>query len=359
MIQILKKKTRKIDLSGKNLTSFPASVYKDKKITTLDLSNNRIKEIPARITELTELKYLHLENNDISQLHNGILKLKSLRSLFLNGNPMKKLPDFIKERANFAIFTDNGVHRPYPEQEVKGDITNLQEDIQEEVRSIYDNTTDFTETDCVPSINDTSLTFPRHNARHGKMINTCVLFVDIRDSVKKNKDHKTETLVRMYSSFVYGVLRISKEYNGHPRNIIGDRVMVVFDKDICCENAVRCAGAIMFFCKNSMNRALPSDTFRCGIGIHCGVMHVVKVGIGKIDEENSAYKNMVWIGEPANLASRLTDMAGKEDLPPVIISKDVFNGIKDRSLAGKFVSLDKKKFKNIEFGVMGCNLMIK
>ena len=359
MILLLKKKTRKLNFSGKNLTSFPASVFKNKKIKILDLSNNHIKEIPANISELTELKYLHLENNDISQLHNGILNIKSLKGLFLNGNPMKKLPEFIKEKANFAIFTDRGVHRFFPEIEVNGSIKNLQEEIHREVSSIYANTTSFAEVAYVPTVNDAGLTFSRHKIRHGKSIDTCVLFVDIRDSVKKNDDHQMETMVRMYSSFVYGVLRISKEYNGHPRNIIGDRVMVVFDKDDCCENAVRCAGAIMYFCKNSMSNALPNDTFRCGIGIHCGNMNVVKVGLGRFDDENSDYKNLVWIGEPANMASRLTDMAGKEDLPSVVISKDVYKKIKDRSLAEKFVDLDKRKFKDIDFNVLGCNLMIK
>ncbi|WP_295095483.1 leucine-rich repeat domain-containing protein [Ruminococcus sp.] len=356
---LLRKKPRKLDLSGKNLDVFPESVFRDKKITSLDLSNNRIKEIPANIGELAELRYLHLENNDISQLHNGILKAKSLRCLYLKGNPMKKLPDYIKENATFSIFTEKGVHRYYRKVEICGDNKNLQEDIRDEVRDIYSNETNFIETTSVPTVNDTDLTFPRHDTRHGKSINTCVLFVDIRDSVKKNKDHRIETLVRMYSSFVYGVLCISKEYYGHPRNIIGDRVMIVFDEENCCDNAIKCAGAIMYFCKNSMSKAIPNDTFECGIGIHYGKMNVIKVGIGRVSDENSDYKNLVWIGEPANLASRLTDMAGKDNIPSVVISKDVLKGLKDSSFARCFVTLDKRKFKNIDFNVLGCNLMIK
>lgn len=359
MIRILKKKTRKLDLSSKNLTSFPALVFKDKKITTLDLSNNHIKEIPAKIGELTELKYLHLEDNDITQLHNGILKAKSLRCLYLNGNPMKELPNFVKERATFAIFTDKGVHRYYPKVEICGGNKILQKDISDEVCDIYRNVTNFVETTSVPTVNDTALTFPRHDTRHGKSINTCVLFVDIRDSVKKNEDHRVETLVRMYSSFIYGVLCISKEYHGHPRNIIGDRVMIVFDEENCCDNAIKCAGAIMYFCETSMSKAIPNATFKCGIGIHYGKMNVIKVGIGKISYENSDYKNLVWIGEPANLASRLTDKAGKDNLPSVVVSKDVLNALKEKSLSKHFVTVDRRKFENIDFNVLGCNLMIK
>ena len=358
-MKILRKKPRKLDLSGDNLDVFPEIVFRDKKITCLDLSNNRIKEIPANIGELPELRYLHLENNEISQLHNGILKAKSLRCLFLNGNPMKELPNFIKERATFAIFTDKGVHRYYPKVEICASNKNLQKDIRDEVGDIYKNETTFIETTSAPTVNDTDLTFPRHGTRHGKTINTCVLFVDIRDSVKKNEDHRIETLVRMYSSFVYGVLCISKEYHGHPRNIIGDRVMIVFDEDNCCDNAIKCAGAIMYFCKTSMSKAIPNDTFKCGIGIHYGKMNVIKVGLEKVSDENYDYKNLVWIGEPANFASRLTDKAGKDNLPSVVISKDVLKGIKDSSLAKHFETVDKGKFKNIDFSVLGCNLMIK
>ncbi len=356
---LLRKKPRKLDLSGKNLDVFPESVFRDKKITSLDLSNNRIKEIPANIGELAELRYLHLENNDISQLHNGILKAKSLRCLYLKGNPMKKLSDYIKENATFSIFTEKGVHRYYRKVEICGDNKNLQEDIRDEVRDIYSNETNFIETTSVPTVNDTDLTFPRHDTRHGKSINTCVLFVDIRDSVKKNKDHRIETLVRMYSSFVYGVLCISKEYYGHPRNIIGDRVMIVFDEENCCDNAIKCAGAIMYFCKNSMSKAIPNDTFECGIGIHYGKMNVIKVGIGRVSDENSDYKNLVWIGEPANLASRLTDKAGKDNLPSVVISNDVYKGLTDNNLTKGFVTVDKKKFEDIDFNVLGCDLMVK
>ena len=56
MIKLKRKKTRKLDLSGRNLDVFPAEVFENKKITNLDLSNNHIKEIPANIGELKELR---------------------------------------------------------------------------------------------------------------------------------------------------------------------------------------------------------------------------------------------------------------------------------------------------------------
>ncbi len=355
----MKKKPRNLDLSSRNLSEFPAEVFMDKKITSIDLSDNHIKEIPAKIAELTELRHLHLENNSITQLHNGILKAKSLRNLYLQGNPIKHLPNFIKNDATFTIFTDIEVHRFFSEIIIDGGNRTLYKELGDEVDSIKSHATIFYDSSRVPTVMDNDLTFRRDYDRTGRSLNTCVLFVDIRNSVQKNKEHRVTTLADMYSSFVYGVLRITKEFKGHVRNIIGDRVMVVFDEDNCCDNAVKCAGTIICFCKTQMKRVLPNDTFTCGIGIHYGNMKVIKVGLEVSKEENPDYKNLIWIGDPANMASRLTDMAGKENIPSVIISNDVYKKLTDNSLMRIFVPVNKRIFKDIDFNVLGCNLLIK
>lgn len=41
-------------------------------------------------------------------------------------------------------------------------------------------------------------------------------------------------------------------------------------------------------------------------------MLVLKTGIVKHHEEQSEYKNLVWVGDAANIASKLTDFANKE-----------------------------------------------
>ena len=356
-MEIRRKKPRKLNLSNKNCNKFPSSVFNDKNIVNLNLSNNHITEIPPNIGDLVKLRYLHLENNDITQLHNGILSTRSLRVLYLQGNPMKHLPDFIKENAKFSIYTDNEIFTYYPKVEIDYNKQTLMKEIGSEVDSINSYETIFNDNDSVPTVSD--LTFSRHGVRTGRSLTTCILFVDIRDSVKKNSDHKSQTLAHMYSSFIYGVLKIAKEYNGHVRNIIGDRVMIVFDNKDCCDNAVICAGTIMSFCSLKMNKTLPNDNFYCGIGIHYGNINVIKVGLTVPGDENSDYQNLVWIGEPANLASRLTDKAGKENIPAVVISSDILNRLTNKAIIKAFVSIDKRKFKDIDFNVFGCNLNIK
>lgn len=162
----------------------------------------------------------------------------------------------------------------------------------------------------VPSLSDSDLTYESGDAKKGKCIETCVLFVDIRNSVELTRKHYTETMGRIYTAFTKGVLNAAREHNGYVRNIIGDRVMVVFPISNCIINAVNCAITINHI-SQMINRIFSNVDFHCGIGIDYGEMRVIKVGIERKGDENAENKGLVWVGKPANLASRLTDFAGK------------------------------------------------
>lgn len=162
----------------------------------------------------------------------------------------------------------------------------------------------------VPSLSDCDLTYESGETKKGKCIETCVLFVDIRNSVELTRKHDTETMGRIYTAFTKGVLNTAREYNGYVRNIIGDRVMVVFPVNDCFINAVNCAITINHI-SHMINEIFSNVDFHCGIGIDYGEMQVIKVGIERKGEENAENKGLVWVGKPANLASRLTDFAGK------------------------------------------------
>lgn len=162
----------------------------------------------------------------------------------------------------------------------------------------------------VPSLSDSDLTYESGDAKKGKCIETCVLFVDIRNSVELTREHDTETMGRIYTAFTKGVLNAAREHNGYVRNIIGDRVMVVFPVNNCFVNAVNCAITINHI-SQMINEVFTSVDFHCGIGIDYGEMRVIKVGIERRGNENAENKGLVWVGKPANLASRLTDFAGK------------------------------------------------
>ena len=169
----------------------------------------------------------------------------------------------------------------------------------------------FNQKDYVPGLDDKNLTYGNGEEKKGVEIYTCVLYVDIRNSVQLTKDKQVRTMGKIYSVFTHCVLLAAQYEGGNARNIIGDRVMVVFPPENCFKNAVNCAVTINHIA-SLINANFDNFEFKCGIGIDYGKLSVMKVGIQKKGAENDDNKGLVWVGYPANFASRLTDCANKE-----------------------------------------------
>jgi adenylate cyclase len=191
----------------------------------------------------------------------------------------------------------------------------LRDSLSEEVKGIT--SSDFTvviaETDVVPSVDDPDITYANLVTKQQKckLIETCVLYVDIRRSTDLSFSHRRSTLTKLYASFARAMARCGSYFGGKVRSIIGDRLMVIFDSEDCFTNAVNTA-----ILMNSVNRYLldkhfAHDEIKCGIGIDYGKMLASKAGIIKKGAENTAYKSIVWLGRPANIASKLTDRANR------------------------------------------------
>lgn len=197
------------------------------------------------------------------------------------------------------------------------------------IKDFFDSKFDlqFTDTKYVPSYEDGDLTFERGLVKKGKEIETCVLFIDIRNSVKLNKSHRNDTMAKLYAAFVKVAIYAAYHHNGAVRNIIGDRVMIVFQQDECFTNAVHCALSLNHMCNQLLNRYFKFSDFKCGIGIDHGRMRVIKAGTRKRGAENSYTKNLIWVGDPANIASRLTDMANKEH-----VNKEMLCTVEERKI---------------------------
>ena len=58
----------------------------------------------------------------------------------------------------------------------------------------------------VPGLDDKNLTYGNGEEKKGVEINTCVLFVDIRNSVQLTKDKQVRTMGKVYSVFTHCVL---------------------------------------------------------------------------------------------------------------------------------------------------------
>lgn len=185
------------------------------------------------------------------------------------------------------------------------------QEIDADIKDILSTEFSYTNTTSVPNLDNSALTFGNAEEKKAKVINTCVLFVDIRGSVALTKKHHTKTMGRLYSAFAKGVLKAAHHHCGYVRNIIGDRVMVVFPASNCYTNAVYCAITINHLCSKIINTQFTGIDFKCGIGVDYGELKVIKVGTQKKGAEANENRGLVWTGYPANLASRLTDTANK------------------------------------------------
>lgn len=107
------------------------------------------------------------------------------------------------------------------------------------------------------------------------------------------------------------MIKCAEYHGGYVRNIIGDRIMVVFDRNNCFKNAIDTAVLLNTVAEYIINKNFKNNDIVCGIGIDFGSMLVVKTGTIKQGNENQFYKSLVWLGKPANIASKLTDNANK------------------------------------------------
>jgi len=118
-------------------------------------------------------------------------------------------------------------------------ISELKTELKEEVKAIINSNFNviITETDTIPDIGDSEITYPNlvTNEQKCKLIETCVLYIDIRNSTELNTIHQRSTLTKLYSSFVRTMTKCGGHFGGKVRNIVGDRVMVLFDKVNCFE----------------------------------------------------------------------------------------------------------------------------
>lgn len=168
-------------------------------------------------------------------------------------------------------------------------------------------------TENVPDVDDPKITYPNlvKGLQGVQALKSCVLYVDLRESTRLSAELDDWDLTLLYTSFIRAMVRCGNQFGGHVRNIIGDRVMVVFDQERCFTNSVNTAVLMHTVMDKVLREELKMDNLDCGIGIDYGEMIVAKSGIIKQGVENTSNKALVWLGRPANVASKLTDVANK------------------------------------------------
>ncbi|MDD5415387.1 MAG: adenylate/guanylate cyclase domain-containing protein [Candidatus Daviesbacteria bacterium] len=160
----------------------------------------------------------------------------------------------------------------------------------------------------------------------GKMIKTAVLYIDIRDSSYIRFNRTPKAAAKIYMSFHRSMVKAGKRYGGQIGGFAGDRIMVIFpptsvNNNRQRSNAVKTAILMQNVLDKIVNPMLNQKfdySLTCGIGIDFGEMLVVKAGA-----YGTGNNDLIWTGDPANLASKLAD----EENGGIYISSAVYESM--------------------------------
>lgn len=157
----------------------------------------------------------------------------------------------------------------------------------------------------------------------GKLVDASVLYVDMRGSTDLTDSFRQTTVAKIYKCFLNEMIRAARYKGGKIRGFAGDRIMVLFDGERPCSNAVETALIMQNIVKYVLNPKLIRkfrDRISCGIGIDFGRMLIARVGMMRDPNNN----DLVWLGQPANYASKFADQAKGGE---IIISRQIYNGM--------------------------------
>lgn len=164
--------------------------------------------------------------------------------------------------------------------------------------------------------------FPYNNV--GKLIETAVLFADLRGSTELADINRRVTTAKILKVFLSEMARAARAHEAEVRGFAGDRIMVIIEKsEGAATKAVDVAVAMRDVVSSVINPALRTQfgqEIAVGIGIDYGLMLAARVGMPR----NPELSDLVWVGSPANHASKLTDAAGRNQ---ILVSHGIFSRI--------------------------------
>jgi adenylate cyclase len=176
-----------------------------------------------------------------------------------------------------------------------------------------------------PEVVDMILQNPGDKWLKGEKIEATVMFADIRGFTSLTEKSAPEDVIAVLNAHFTLATEVIFKYDGHVDKFIGDEIMAVFGAIVEHEDhPVRAVMAAVTLQKeiNSINRKLENigkTPVRVGIGINVGEVIVGNIGSKKRME-------YTVIGDTVNVASRLTDLAGPDE---IIISDSVYQKASD------------------------------
>lgn len=198
------------------------------------------------------------------------------------------------------------------------------DDIKENSKSTYGTNWTVRKGTVVPEAKDLKLS---NDAVHFET--ATVLYADLDGSTGLVESKKWEFSGQVYKTFLYAASRLIRKHGGSIVSYDGDRVMGVFISERQRNEAVSCALEINYAVKNlvqpELNNKWSTDfKIRHIVGIDTCEMRVARTGV-------RGDNDLVWIGNAANLAAKLTALSADN---PTWITKRVYDFLADPQKLG-------------------------
>lgn len=197
----------------------------------------------------------------------------------------------------------------------------LKTDLEAEVKKTFRSQWDVQTAQSVPDPEDLRL-----NANHAKDLETAtVLYADLDGSTNMVENYTWEFSAEVYKAFLRCAAGIIRSESGVVTAYDGDRVMAVFTGGSKNTNAVRAGLKINYAAIHIIQPALAAQysntnfALKHVVGIHTSRLRAARIGV-------HGDNDLVWIGNAANWAAKLTSISGEM---PTFITKAVYDNMNE------------------------------
>ncbi|HEX8513670.1 MAG TPA: adenylate/guanylate cyclase domain-containing protein [Allosphingosinicella sp.] len=156
-----------------------------------------------------------------------------------------------------------------------------------------------------------------------------VLYADLDGSTGLVEDHRWDFAGEVYKAFLYAASRLIRYHGGSIVSYDGDRVMGIFISDSQRNSAVACALEINYAVRNIVQAEL-KQIWKTDFEIR----HVVGIDTSEIRAARTGVRgdnDLVWIGNAANLAAKLTALSSDN---PTWITKRIYDYLQNDQKLG-------------------------
>ena len=171
----------------------------------------------------------------------------------------------------------------------------------------------------IRDVNDIPEDGPSNRGVWYRIANAVCVFVDMKSSTTMSSTGNRERVALAYTYFIRATVATFRAFDARFIDIQGDAVFGLFSGKSVIPRAAAAAITIKTLVERDIAERLKRDrsiafTLEAGVGIDSGQLLVRRLGI-------SDTRNEVWVGNPVNMASKLSSLAGPNQ---VAVSPRVF-----------------------------------